>query len=235
MPPSPTRLLLIFLKEPVEGKVKTRIAQTAGAEQAVNIYKSLVSTLLTQLKWIPNCHYRFCFAPADAEEAIKFWLLPDLNHRMEGPGLTPLDDKTPSVDFVAQPDGDLGDRLESAFKQGFDDGFEQVSAIGSDCPFLSASWIDIAYRQGKKSDVTIGPTPDGGYCLINLNTFTTAPFREIPWSAENTLEATLAKVEQAGLSVQLLPELTDIDHEEDWLQALETPLGPKLKKNLPKK
>ena len=228
----PDHLLIIFLKEPIEGKVKTRIGKTAGNAQAVRIYKSLVKTLLGQLSWMQNSHYRFCFAPADAEESIKLWLLPDLNHRIEGDQILPLDNDTPSVDFRPQVDGDLGDRLETAVREGFDQGYQKVTAIGADCPFISARWIESGLISGKNHDVTIGPTPDGGYYMISLNKFTTAPFRDIPWSEENTLSVTQEKLAEAGLTTYLLPELTDIDHESDWNDALDTPLGARLKKNL---
>jgi len=232
MPEHPEHLLIIFLKEPIEGKVKTRIGKTAGHEKAVQIYKSLVKTLLSQLAWVPDTHYRFCFAPADAEEAIKYWLLPDLNHRIDGGQVLPLDENTPKVDFIPQVNGDLGDRLEAAFKDGFDQGYKTVTAIGADCPFLSARWIQTALISGKDHDVTIGPTPDGGYYLISLNQFTSVPFRQIPWSEDDTFNVTLQKLNNAGLTTHQLPELGDIDFEEDWNKALNSPLGPRLKKNI---
>lgn len=225
-------LLIIFIKEPIEGKVKTRIGKTTGHEKAVKIYKSLVKTLLHQLAWVLDTDYRFCFAPVDAEEAVKLWLLPDLNHKLSEEGVEPLDKATPRVDFTPQVDGDLGDRLEAAFKDGFSQGYKKVTAIGTDCPFLSARWIQSALVSGKNYDVTIGPTADGGYYLISLNQFTSAPFRDIPWSAEDTLLVTQEKLAEAELTTHLLPPLNDIDHEEDWISALETPLGARLKKNL---
>ena len=232
MSEDPKRLLLIFLKEPIEGKVKTRLGKSVGDAEAVQIYRALVATLMAQLQWVSDCHYRFCFAPADAAEAMQFWLLPHLNHKIDGRSVVPLEAEVPCVDFVPQVDGDLGDRMESAFQQGFDEGFSQVCAIGSDCPFLSDRWIESAYLSGKNTDVTLGPTPDGGYYLISMNAFSSAPFRDIPWSQEDTLSTTLAKLTEADLTTQLLPELSDIDHESDWLAALETPLGARLKKNL---
>lgn len=232
-----SRLLLIFLKEPIPGKVKTRLAKKMGETKAVQAYEALVSTLITQLKWIPNCHYRFCYAPSDADFAILNWILPQLDHRVELSAdgnsiVTPLSEDASTVDFQPQSEGDLGDRLETAFQRGFNDGYNQVAAIGTDCPYVSARWIDTAFNSGKNSDVTIGPTFDGGYYFIALNQFTTAPFRDIPWSEETTYSATIEALDKEGLKTYALPKFADIDHEEDWDEALKSPLGGKLKKAL---
>ena len=226
----PQRLLLIFLKEPIPGKVKTRIAQSVGDEEATLIYKALVSTLLAQLQWIPHCHYRFCFAPADAELAMHFWLLPDLAHRISPQGIEPLEEGVPSVDFMPQVEGDLGDRLAAAFSQGFEEGFSQVAAIGADCPTVSARWIDTAFMSARPHDATYGPTPDGGYYLLILNQFCPEAFAQIPWSTSSTLETSLQHLQGAGYSTHLLPTMPDVDHEADWQEALQGPIGHKLKK-----
>ncbi len=228
----PKRLLLIFLKEPIAGKVKTRLAQTVGAEEAARIYQSLVSVLIQQLQWMPDTEYRFCFAPADAGEAMQFWLLPQLSHRLEEGQVVPVGEGVPAVSFAPQCEGDLGEKMEDAFRQAFAEGFEEVGIIGTDCPYLSARWIETAWLSGRGRDLIVGPTYDGGYYFLGMKQFTTAPFRGVPWSADNTLAKTLEQCEQAGLSVLQLPPLGDIDYEEDWLQALESPLGPKLKKAL---
>lgn len=228
-----TNLLLIFLKEPIAGEVKTRLATTVGADESVEIYRAMVAVLLKQLKWVRDCHYRFCYAPSDSGESILHWILPQLEHRLEQNGdLGPLHPglSVPSVDFRAQTDGDLGKRLQSAFDHGFQDGFKTVTAIGTDCPSLSARWIDTSHLIAKQADVTLGPTPDGGYYQITMRRFHAAPFQEINWSTESTLTDTITRCQDANLSTQLLPILSDIDHELDWLRALESPLGAKLRK-----
>lgn len=231
MSTTPEHLLLIFLKEPIPGKVKTRLASTMGEEDAVRVYRALVSVLITQLKWVKNTHFRFCYAPADAQDSIQHWILPQLEHRLTPDGtVTPLSADGPPVDCQPQAEGGLGERLEHAFQEGFKEGFKEVSAIGTDCPFLSDRWIHTAHLAGRNEDVVIGPTYDGGYYFISLKSFSTVPFRDIPWSTEETYSATMEALKKADLSCHLLPQLNDIDHEEDWVEALESPLGGKLKK-----
>jgi len=228
----PDHLLLIFLKEPIPGKVKTRLAQTVGAEDAALIYQTLTTALLDQLKWIKNCHYRFCFAPADAEEAIMHWILPDLEHKvdLEHRTILPKQEGLPSVDFSPQSEGDLGDRLVNAFTQGFADGYSSVSAIGTDCPFISARWIETAVIASKDADLTVGPTEDGGYYYINLKVPNFEIFKEVKWSSETTYSDTIKQAKKHNLTLHTLPKLNDIDYHDDWIQALESPLGGKLKK-----
>ena len=62
------RLLLVFLKEPIPGKVKTRLAKDVGEDTAALYYKAIVEVLLKQLRGLENCRIRFCFTPDDAEE-----------------------------------------------------------------------------------------------------------------------------------------------------------------------
>jgi glycosyltransferase A (GT-A) superfamily protein (DUF2064 family) len=65
-------------------------------------------------------------------------------------------------------------------------------------------------------DAVIGPATDGGYWLIALNAPCPALFENIKWSTSDVLPKTLEKANEAGLSVQLLRELTDVDTGEDW-------------------
>ncbi len=65
--------------------MKTRLVATVGDEEAVKRYRSMVVVLLEQLEGLNNTHVRFCYAPDDATDAIKFWLLPQLRgHTAKG-------------------------------------------------------------------------------------------------------------------------------------------------------
>lgn len=234
------RLLLIFLKEPIPGKVKTRLASTVGNEEAARRYKALVEVLLRQLQGLENCRIRFYYAPDDATDAIRFWLLPQLNassSEKEDVYLAPtaLGEKyRQEIDFRPQGDGDLGDRMQRAFAEGFVDGYEQIAIIGTDCPDCGARWINTGFSKMAKdsSHGMIGPSTDGGYYMLGLKTPCPTLFENIAWSEESVLDATIAAAEAAGLHLEQLPALTDIDHEEDWDKLLEGPLGAALKKAL---
>ena len=225
MAPPPSRLLLVFLKEPLPGSVKTRLAQVVGAEEASAIYRAIVRILLRQLSGLPDCHLRFCFAPDDARDAIRFWLLPEILDSPE------IDLPAERLDFHEQGDGDLGDRLLRATTRGFEEGFEKVAVIGSDCIEISARWIHAAFAQlNDRHELVIGPTPDGGYHLLATRRPCPHLFQDIPWSTSDVFEVTRTRCEESDISFYQLPPLPDIDTAKDYEEALHGPLGRRLRK-----
>ncbi|MCB0576686.1 MAG: DUF2064 domain-containing protein, partial [Saprospiraceae bacterium] len=67
-----------------------------------------------------------------------------------------------------------------------------------------------------RSDFVLGPTPDGGYYLLGMKQPDNSVFRGIVWSTDAVRNATLQKIAAAGKTCALLPDLPDIDTEEDW-------------------
>jgi len=187
--------LIVFVKAPRPGTVKTRIARTAGAERACAIYRELVATVLQKFASIRGAQLRF--APDDAPEEIKPWL---------------------RNDWVAAPQGtgDLGERLQRAFAESFAGGAERVVIVGSDCPEVKSGDIRAAWKELKSNDLVLGPAIDGGYWLIGLRAPHPELFRAVTWSSDQVLGQTLAQAKSIGLRAQLLRILSDIDTEADW-------------------
>lgn len=122
----------------------------------------------------------------------------------------------PEAKFTAQCAGDLGARLEHAFKHAFSSGYERVAVIGSDCVEIPPALFTAAFSTLDEHDAAIGPSADGGYYLLALKTPQPALFENIAWSTAQTLADTLERAQTAGLSPVLLPELRDVDTESDW-------------------
>jgi len=232
---SSSQLLLVFLKEPTPGKVKTRIAQETGEHTACLYYQAMVQVLLEQLEGLHDTDIRFYYAPDEANEAVPFWILPQLRGDVKKAGasyhFTPnkaAPDLT--IQFHPQGEGLLGDRLQRAFNQGFLDRYKKIAVIGSDCPDCGSRWIQAGLTKLKgDKDCVIGPSQDGGYYLLALQEEHSSLFQNIDWSSEQVLEQTIAAAKQSSLSTHLLPALRDIDHKKDWEEALESPIGGKLK------
>ena len=191
--------LFVFVKAPRPGTVKTRLAEAVGGEAACAAYRDLVITLLNQLQSLRAVE--LCFSPDDASAEIQGWLKADWNSRPQG-------------------GGDLGHRLQSAFERAFATGVKRAVIIGSDCPAITAEDICEAWRSLRTHDVVLGPATDGGYWLIGLRRPQPQLFRDIPWSTERVLIETTKRIQQAGLSVQVLRELQDVDTEADWRRFL---------------
>ena len=201
------RVLGLFGKVWDPGTVKTRLAKTLGAEKAARIYLQL---LVLHLMRFANTSVKriVAYSPATNESCTRF---EDLTQSLK---------PQPDWDFVPQVESDLGTRMSSFFEQQFDVGAKGIVVIGSDAPRLTAELVDQAFESLTNHDVVFGPSTDGGYYLVGLSVMAKGIFQDVDWSTEKVLEQSLAKCESAGLSVALLPALTDIDHEEDLLSEI---------------
>lgn len=199
----PRSRLLIFLRRPVLGQVKTRLAATIGAGPALAVYRALldhtrrVTTTLPIDKWL----YYADGAPAQPDE----W--PAHYHK------------------ASQVPGDLGARMRAAFAEAFAAGCDQVVIIGTDCPGLSAPLLLDALAHLTDHDVVLGPAADGGYYLLGITQLQPSLFESIPWSTDQVLARTVAVSRQAGLRIALLPELSDVDIADDLRRFPHLPGG----------
>lgn len=185
--------LLIFIKNPAPGKVKTRLAKTVGNEKAYQVYLRLLQHTLK--------------AAAVVDAVRQVWYSSFINWD-DGISETVFEKKL-------QQGSDLGERMSHAFESGFKQGAEKMVIIGSDCPDISTEIIEQAYYALKTSDVVIGPAKDGGYYLLGMNHYYPELFTGIEWSTGRVLFQTMEKIRKASLGVYLLPELIDIDTEDD--------------------
>lgn len=197
-PAAGQRQVLVFVKDPVAGKVKTRLAREVGKEQAASIYRGLGRRVVDALR---GGSYRLVvlFHPPEARKAVGRWL------------------GEQGVEFRPQAAGDLGERLESAFAEAFRRG-GVVAAVASDTPGVDRGVLEAAFRALERADVVVGPSPDGGYYLIALRRPAPELFRGIPWSSPYVLAVTRERILALGWKTELLPPLADVDTLEDWLR-----------------
>lgn len=200
--------LLVFVRQPEIGRVKTRLARGIGKRRALSVYTSLLKTTLALAR-----------AQARAGRVVEVWVAPGSRSRTfartRGRGLTCL----------PQPDGGLGRRLKKAFDRAWMNGARRVVAIGSDCPTLRRDHLEETFRCLRRLPAVLGPAADGGYYLIGLSRPVPRVFAAIPWGTERVLEATRRRLRAAGLRVRFLETLRDIDREEDLTEATKA-VGP---------
>lgn len=189
--------LLIFVKNPVKGTVKTRLAATLGDEATLAIYQEL-------LKHTANCTHSVLANKtvyyASAVETKDLW-------------------SNEIYEKATQTGADLGERMSNAFKKDFDKGYGSVAIIGSDCFEITAEIIDDAFRQLAEFDVVVGPASDGGYYLLALNAHHAELFTSIEWSTDKVFSQTLAVCQKLGLTTKKLQVLSDIDTESDLIRT----------------
>ena len=199
------RAILLFVKYPEPGKVKTRLAATLGAEMAADIYRRLVAAVVAGLP--DGDDLIVVFDPPERRAQVEEWLQSLLAERR--------------ADFTAQAAGDLGVRLERAFADAFDQGFGKVAVIGSDCIELTPATFSETWQALEAHDAVLGPSTDGGYYLLALRQPCAALFHGVAWSTDAVRAQTRARAQAAGLAVHELAALPDIDTEADWRRAAE--------------
>ncbi|MGI9078458.1 MAG: TIGR04282 family arsenosugar biosynthesis glycosyltransferase [Gemmatimonadaceae bacterium] len=191
------RAVVIFARAPDLGKVKTRLAAELGEQEALDIYTGLAENTARVVAALPQCDRIVAYTPKDACVRMRAWL---------GAGFS----------YEAQCDGDLGTRMAHAFRRRFEDNAERVLLIGTDAPGIDCRILEEGLAALSNNDVVIGPALDGGYYVIGLRAPHAVVFENVSWSATDTLLRSIAAARRAGLSVHLLPELSDIDTAQDW-------------------
>ena len=214
-----SRSLLLFLKEPVVGQVHPHMATEVGEDTSLLRYQAQVSVLLQQLHGLEDTSLRICYAPHDAGEAIRFWLLPQLDGALralpdeEAYMLSPHSScQSLKIDFEPQTSGTQSERIEHARSNARNDGFDTIAVMGANALECGARWINMAMMMCEKTQKPIhGESPEKGIYLSVTQ----------PDSGQQT-------------SLAQLPPLNKIRNDADWSSALDSPLGAKLKKELQK-
>ena len=184
-------LLIVFVKNILLGKVKTRLAKTVGDQAAFDVYKHLVEITEHESLKLKNCAVHVYFS-----DVI-------------------IDEKWPNREKFVQNGADLGERMYTAFAHGFDCGFSKIIGIGSDLPDLNAEIMQDGLEALNVNDTVFGPAEDGGYYLIGMNKLIAEIFQNKNWSTESLLKETLDELDALHYSTVLLKELNDIDTLED--------------------
>ncbi len=189
------KALIIFVRNPELGKVKTRLANTLGDEKALDIYNKLLQHTLEIAVATVATKYVFYFDKIEDED---IW-------------------NADGFLKILQKDGDLGDKMEAAFLGLFNKGYESVVIIGSDCFELTTNIINDAFSHLEIVDVVIGPANDGGYYLLGMKKLFLFIFKNKKWSTEIVFNETIQELRDENISYRTLAVLTDVDTEEDWL------------------
>jgi len=198
--------LIIFVKSPIPGDVKTRLIPYLTGSEAADLYKCFVADTLRHVNKIEvTAKIQVAYQPHSKASNLE-WL-----------GL-----KSPP-ELFKQEGRSLGERLIHAFGQAFGRGAQKVVIIGSDSPNLPHNYIDQAFKALEEADVVLGPATDGGYYLIGLSRPCLKLFDDVSWSTDQVFERTAHNAQSQGYKLRILPTHYDIDTIED-LQTLHNEL-----------
>ena len=166
---------------------KTRIAKKIGDEKALKIYKLLLNHTLELTKNLK------CDKAVYYSEKIKkndIWN-ETIYQKFDQKGM------------------DLGERMLSAFRDGFESGYKNIVIIGSDILDLTEEIIYEAFDSLKYNRIVLGPAEDGGYYLLGMNKLHTTIFFNKKWGTSTVLSDTL--IDLKNHNIKMLEELNDID------------------------
>ena len=187
------RGLIIFVRKPELGKVKTRLAAAVGDERALFIYKNLLQHTFLISKATDADKFVFY---ANEIEQNDIWDAHRFFKEM-------------------QSNDDLGGKMKEAFESLFKKEYTTAVIIGSDCFELTTQIIEQAFLSLDNNELVIGPAKDGGYYLLGMKRLHENLFLNKKWSTENVFADTIDMIEQEGLTYKVLPILTDVDEEND--------------------
>ncbi len=191
-----TTALVIYVRNPISGQVKTRLAKDIGDERALEIYLQLLQHTLEITR---SLNFRKFIYYADEVSDYDLWSVPGYTKRK-------------------QNGNDLGMRMYNSFKELFDQGFTRIIIIGSDCLQLKTETLEQAVAFLESNAAVLGPASDGGYYLLGLTKFYPDLFINKPWSTNQVCSTTIDDFINLGISYALLEELSDIDTVADLME-----------------
>ncbi len=199
--------IIVFVRYPEHGKVKTRLAKAIGPRRALEFYRLCVEDTIALLRKTGH-DIIIAFSPADKKGDAVDWL-----------GETFL--------YLPQRGDDLGEKMLNAFRDAFDAGYNRAVLVGSDIPDMPERVFREAFDALSGDDVVIGPASDGGYFLIGFRNEKLSPelFQDIPWSTDAVLMYTLEVIRKEKMNLHILPEWHDIDLPDDLWRFLERNRG----------
>ncbi len=185
-------VVVIMAKEPVAGRVKTRLSPPLSRHAAALLSQALLEDTMSMVSRVNGLRLAVAVSPP---AAVQTW-----GTRLPGrPLLLPVEG------------GDIGACLAAATGQLFAAGFSRVIALNSDSPTLPVSVLEQAVVLLDFADVVVGPSDDGGYYLVGLGAPCPGLFHDIDWSSARVAAQTRARADALGCSTAWLPSWYDVD------------------------
>lgn len=202
--------LVIFIKYPEPGKVKTRLGAELGFELAADLYRLFIEQTLEIARKSLLRKIFVAYEPKERKNEFRE-IIPS------------------SFDFFAQRGETLGDRMRNAIDYVLNKSAENVVILGSDSPTLPSEFLGRAFRALNTRDLVLGPSEDGGYYLIGMKYVYQELFEDIEWSSSSVLQTTVDRAKELRLNYQLLPTWYDVDDKQTLIRSAEDDQSGKIR------
>lgn len=194
--------LIVFVKNPIPGAVKTRLQTRYAPERVAALYAAFVRDVLERAESVAVDRRVIAYDPPRAESEVRAlcggqW------------------------QYIPQARADLGTRMHDALVRQRDAGATATVLIGTDIPSLPPYHIARAFDLLRTKDVVLGPSTDGGYYLVGVSQPAPEIFERVEWSTPKVFSQTVDRVQRAGKTLGLVPPWFDVDtpDELDFLLA----------------
>ena len=188
--------LIIMAKVPFPGEVKTRLASTLSPEGAAELAHCFILDVMDLTQRVLDCEVVLAYSPDDADEYFR-----EVCKKI---GIQ-----------IPQGEGDLGQRMQHVFTTLFDKGYSKVILIGTDIPTLPLHHLQEAFTGLEEHPVVLGPSLDGGYYLLGLQSMIPEIFSDIDWGTDRVLRQTVNRLSDEEIQAIILPLWYDVDTLED--------------------
>ena len=191
------RHLIVLVKEPRPGRVKTRLAKDIGCIAAATWYRRQCKRLIRRVCFDERWNSVLAVSPDVEGMTSRAW--------------------PSSLPRVPQGSGELGTRMKRAISL-MPPG--PAIIIGSDVPDITPVEVERAFRLLGSNQAVFGPSPDGGYWLVGFKRVCSMPrgaFNGVRWSSEHALADSRRSLK--GMRIALADELSDVDESADMNSA----------------
>lgn len=193
----PEGKIIIFAKEPVMGKVKTRLARGIGEAAALQFHEIMLRRTMEMV-----CQYNLAAVELHVSGNPYHPLIQSLSAEF-------------NITVYSQKGDDLGEKMFFALEQSLGNSNYSV-LIGTDCPAMGVDYLSNALTAlVRGQDAVIGPAEDGGYVLIGTRNIKKDWFSDISWGSSQVMEQSRSKMQASGAKIEELQTLWDVDQIED--------------------
>jgi len=200
-PPRPA--LIVFCREPVAHRAKTRLIGAITAAAAAALSDAFIRDAIAKAVSIGPSRIVIAASAADGAERSKYFRR--LARRF-------------GAELIDQGDGSLGKRMARALEPFSSSG---ALLIGTDTPSLPIPLLAASVEALRRNRVVLAPSLDGGYYALGVRGAMPPIFSAIRWGSGGVLDSTVKRLERAGIRYALGPAWYDVDRWADVMLLAE--------------
>jgi uncharacterized protein len=198
------RAIIIMVKTPLAGTVKTRLQNVLGAERCAEFAECLLADAVRKAQTFEN---QLIIAYSPPENGAYFQRFSDKN-----------------IILIPQKGDDIGARMFHAFEFAFRQNSDAVVMTGTDSPTFPIDYIEQAFEHLElETDAVLGKAEDGGFYLIGLRRLDARIFERVAWSSPQTFAQVYGNLRRLEWHLREVPSWYDVDTPAD-LEKLKTEL-----------